>query len=43
VTKTRELLGESLHLLSYATALKQEADVPEYVEMIARVERRITA
>jgi len=44
VTKTRELLEESLHrLLSYASALKQEADVPEYVEMIARVERRITA
>jgi len=44
VTKTRELLEESLHrLLSYASALKQEAEVPEYVEMIARVERRITA
>jgi len=44
VTKTRELFEESLHrLLSYASALKQEAEVPEYVEMIARVERRITA
>jgi hypothetical protein len=44
VTKTRELLLESLHRLKrYASELQQESDVAEYVEMIARVERRIRA
>jgi hypothetical protein len=44
VTKTRNLLLESLYRLQgYATELQQESDVREYVEMIARVERRIKA
>src|SRR5687768_2633613 len=44
VSKTRELLLESLHRLrNYAAELQQESDVTEYVEMIARVERRINA
>jgi hypothetical protein len=44
VTKTRELLLESLHRLqNYASELQQESDVREYVEMIARVEKRIKA
>jgi hypothetical protein len=44
VTKTRELLLESLHRLhGYASELDQESDVQEYVEMISRVEKRITA
>jgi hypothetical protein len=44
VTKTRELLLESLYRLQrYASELQQESDVREYVEMIARVERRIRA
>ena len=44
VTKTRELLLESLHRLqSYASELQQESDVREYREMTARVERGIRA
>jgi hypothetical protein len=44
VTKTRELLLESLYRLqSYASELQQESDVREYLEMIARVEKRIKA
>lgn len=44
VTKTRGLLLESLdRLQGYAAALHQEADVREYVEMIARVEKRTRA
>jgi hypothetical protein len=44
VTKTRELLLESLHRLhGYASELEQESDVREYVEMISRVEKRIRA
>jgi hypothetical protein len=44
VTKTRELLLEALHRLQgYASELQQASDVTEYVEMIARVERRIKA
>jgi len=44
VTKTRELLLESLRRLhSYASELQQESDVRAYLEMITRVERRITA
>ena len=44
VTKTRELLLESLYRLQgYASELRQESDIREYVEMIARVERRIKA
>jgi hypothetical protein len=44
VTKTRELLLESLNRLhGYASELEQESDVREYVEMISRVEKRITA
>ena len=44
LTKTRELLLESLHRLQgYAAQLHRESDVPEYLEMISRVERRITA
>jgi hypothetical protein len=44
VTKTRELLLESLHRLeSYASELQQESDVRDYVEMIARVEKGIRA
>ena len=41
VTKTQGLLLESLHRLQrYASELGYEADVQEYVEMIARVESR---
>jgi hypothetical protein len=44
VTKTRELLLDSLYLLrSYASELQQESEVGEYLEMIARVEKRIKA
>jgi hypothetical protein len=44
VTKTRELLLESLYRLQrYAYELRQESDVREYQEMIARVERQIRA
>jgi hypothetical protein len=44
VTKTRGLLLESLNQLhGYASELGQESDVQEYVEMISRVEKRITA
>ena len=41
VTRTQELLLESLHRLRrYASELGYEAEVREYVEMIARVEKR---
>ena len=41
VTKTRELLLDSLYRLrSYASELQQESEVGEYLEMIARVEKR---
>jgi hypothetical protein len=44
VTKTRELLLESLcRLRDYASELRQEADIGEYLDMIARVEKRIRA
>jgi hypothetical protein len=44
VTKTRELLLESLYRLqSYASEVQQESNVREYLEMIARVEKRIKA
>jgi len=44
VTKTRELLLDSLcRLRSYAFGLQQESDVREYLEMIARVEKRMKA
>ena len=44
VTKTRALLLDSLHRLrSYASELQRESEVGEYLEMIARVERRIKA
>ena len=44
VTKTRELLLESLYRLQrYASELQQESDVPEYLEMIVRVEKGIRA
>ena len=44
VTKTRELLLESLYRLrNYASALRQETDIGEYLDMIARVEKRIRA
>jgi hypothetical protein len=44
VTKTRDLLLESLYRLqSYASEFRQESDVREYVEMIARVEKGIRA
>jgi hypothetical protein len=41
VTKTQDLLLESLcRLQRYASELGYEADVREYLEMIARVEKR---
>jgi hypothetical protein len=41
VTKTRELLLDALYRLrSYASELQQESEVREYLEMIARVEKR---
>jgi hypothetical protein len=44
VTKTRELLLDSLHQLrSYASELQKESDIGDYLEMIARVEKRINA
>lgn len=44
VTKTRDLLLDSLYRLrSYASDLQQESEVGEYLEMIARVEKRIKA
>ena len=44
VFKTRELLLESLYQLQrYASALQEESSIIEYTEMIARVERGITA
>jgi len=40
VTKTRDLLLESIYRLrSYATELRKESEVGEYLEMIARVEK----
>jgi hypothetical protein len=44
VTKTRELLLDSLYRLrSYASELRQESEVGEYLQMITRVEKRIKA
>ena len=44
VTKTRELLLDSLYRLrSYASELRHESEVEDYLQMIARVERRINA
>jgi hypothetical protein len=44
VTKTRELLLESLYRLKgYAFDLQQESEVGEYLDMIARVEKRMKA
>jgi hypothetical protein len=44
VTKTRELLLDSLYRLrSLASEMQRESEVDEYLEMTARVERRITA
>jgi hypothetical protein len=44
VTKTRELLAESLHRLrGFALEFQREADVGEYLEMIVRVEKRLNA
>ena len=44
VTKTRDLLLESLHRLQrYASELGHESDVGAYLEMIARVEKRMKA
>lgn len=44
VAKTRELFLDSLcRLRSYASELHRESEVAEYVEMIARVEKRIKA
>jgi len=44
VTKTRELLAESLYRLrGFAVELQREAEVGEYLEMIARVEKRLNA
>jgi hypothetical protein len=44
VTKTRDLLLESLHRLQqYAAELGHESDVEAYVPMIARVEKRMNA
>ena len=44
VTKTRELLLDSLYRLQrYASELGHESDVGAYVEMIARVEKRMNA
>lgn len=41
VTKTKELLLDALgQLQSFATELQQQSDIEEYVEMIARVEKR---
>jgi hypothetical protein len=44
VTKTSELLLESLYRLrNYASELQRESEVGGYLDMIARVERRIRA
>jgi hypothetical protein len=44
VLKTRELLLDSLYRLQrYAAELGHESDVGAYLEMIARVEKRLTA
>jgi hypothetical protein len=44
VTKTRDILLDSLYRLrGYASGLQQESGVEEYLEMIARVEKRIKA
>jgi hypothetical protein len=44
VKKTRELLLDSLdRIRNYAIELQQESDIGEYVDMIARVEKRIKA
>jgi hypothetical protein len=44
VTKTRDLLLESLHRLQqYAAELGHESDVKEYLAMIVRVEKRMRA
>jgi len=44
VTKTRELLLDSLdRLRRYASEMGQESDISEYLEMIARVEKRLKA
>ena len=44
VTKTQDLLLESLYRLQrYASELGHESEVGEYVEMIARVEKRLKA
>jgi hypothetical protein len=41
VTKTQDLLLESLHRLQrYASELGYEGEVRQYLEMIARVEKR---
>ena len=44
VTKTRHLLLDSLYRLrSYASELQRKSEVGEYLEMIAKVEKRIKA
>lgn len=44
VTRTRDLLLESLHRLQgYASELGHESDVVAYLEMTARVEKRVKA
>lgn len=44
VTKTRELLLDSLYRLrEYASAFRQESDIGEYLEMVAKVEKRLNA
>ena len=44
VTKTKDLLLDSLYQLQrYASELGHEADIGAYVEMIARVEKRLKA
>jgi hypothetical protein len=44
VTKTRELLAESLQRLrGFAIELQREAEIGKYLEMIARVEKRLNA
>jgi len=44
VAKTRELLLDALYQLrSYASGFRQESEIGEYLEMIARVEKRLKA
>jgi hypothetical protein len=44
VTRTRELLLDSLYRLrGYASELRHESEVEDYLQMISRVERRINA